>query len=142
MKRLTLCLKGGRETCSLKGEDGHSFIRIQGGKEDNWGGRLTVECSSRGFSASVKGIYVFAENMMVFLASLQTLETTRRGNARLTSAARNELDMEMSVINRRGHVVVYDTRVLPLSVDVAFGIDPTELPAVLGAFEQLKQEIR
>lgn len=135
----------------IKGEDENSYITIHVDKEDEMGVRFTVETQCRGFSATFGGIYIISNDITDFVRAFQSLESKRRGEARLQSASPDEFDLAVRIIDRAGHVLVslrvqdlsyYDTLVIPCSLEVTFGIYPTTLPTILNEFKQLEKELR
>lgn len=133
----------------IKGEDKHSYIKIHADKEDRMGVRFNVETQSRGISANLGGIYIVTSDLVEFLAALRTLENMRSGEACLQSASPDEFSLSVRAINRRGHILVslkikalsyYEDLLIPCSVEVSFGIDPTTLPELIKQCEQLARD--
>ena len=122
----------------IKGEDEQSYVKVHVDKEDDMGVRFTVETQCRGFSSTLGGIYIVFDDLSDFISEFQTLENERRGEARLRAASPEEFDLLIRIIDRAGHVLIslrlqdlsyYETAVIPCSLELTFGIDPTTLPA-------------
>lgn len=130
----------------IQGEDKQSYIKIHVDKEDFMGIRFGVETQSRGMSATLGGIYMVNTDITNFVSALRTLENKRSGEACLQSAFPEELDLSIRAVNRQGHILVslrihdlsyYDDLMIPNSLEVCFGIDPTTLPTLLKQFERV-----
>ncbi|WP_066254017.1 hypothetical protein [Neobacillus drentensis] len=131
----------------IKGEDKHSYIKIHVDKDDDMGVRFSVETQSRGISADFGGIYIVTSDITEFLSALRKLENKRSGEACLKSASPEEFNLSVRTVNRRGHILVslrmkdlsyYEDLMIPCSIEVCFGIDPTTLPELLKQCEQLE----
>ncbi|MBM6616691.1 WapI family immunity protein [Bacillus suaedaesalsae] len=130
----------------IQGEDRLSFIKIHFDKEDSMGVRFSIETQSKGFSATLGGIYILTDDLSDFLISFRNLENKRSGEASLKSASPKELDFTIRIIDRRGHCMVslklndlgyYEDEEIPCKLEVCFGIDPTTLLSLLVNFENI-----
>jgi hypothetical protein len=130
----------------IKGEDKHSYIEIHLDKDDDMGVYLSAEAQSRGIFANMGGIYIVTSDIIEFLVALRILEKKRSGEACLRSASPEEFSLSVRIVNRRGHIVVslrmmdqiyYEDMLIPNSVEVSFGIDPTTLPELIKQCELL-----
>ena len=113
------------------------------------GVRFTVETQSKGFSATVGGIYIVTDDITDFVSKFRTLENTRSGEVRLRSASPEEFNLAVRIVDRAGHVLIslrvqnlsyYERLVIPCSLEVSFGIYPTDLPTFLNQFERLERD--
>jgi hypothetical protein len=112
---------------------------------------VRLELAANGFAGSMDQLALEHAELERFLIDLEHLEREhlereRRGAATLTSMSPHEFDLAIRVYDRAGHAVLTSELMRHLyvantwrdhRVALGFEVDPTDLPRILGDFQEL-----
>jgi hypothetical protein len=107
--------------------------------------RLSVKAAGYGFGGRNRSVWISHAELKRFLRSLSEVDATRRGEATLESMSPDEFQLRLYISDRAGHTRAdlvlarraYADHAEDARVTFGFDFDPSFLPGLLRAFEQV-----